>query len=277
MNKCPIPNHPDSSLRAFTLVELAIVLVIIGLIIGGVLVGQDLIKAAQIRSVISDLEKFNSAATTFRGKYNGFPGDITSSSATAFNFTTRAGTAGRGNGNGLIEGGSSAAVGNASVLNSETALFWADLSSAAIIPVAFTTATDAASGVLANSDAVATFLPRLKIRSSSFVYVYADNGRNYYYLANISSANAAGVLTKAAGLSNGEAYTLDSKIDDGYPDTGSVTSQSDFATLDAGAAVTAGTSSPAVCRNTTTTPDQYNIQDLDIAAVACQVRVRTSF
>ena len=52
---------------AFTLVELAIVLVIIGLIVGGVLVGQDLIKAAQIRSVVTDIERYNAAATTFRG------------------------------------------------------------------------------------------------------------------------------------------------------------------------------------------------------------------
>ena len=50
----------DTNSRAgFTLVELAIVLVIIGLIIGGVLVGQDLIKAATIRSTVSDLEKIN--------------------------------------------------------------------------------------------------------------------------------------------------------------------------------------------------------------------------
>lgn len=40
--------------KAFTLIELSIALVIIGLITGGVLVGQDLIKAAQIRSVINE-------------------------------------------------------------------------------------------------------------------------------------------------------------------------------------------------------------------------------
>ena len=45
--------------RAFTLIELSIVLVIIGLIVGGVLVGQNLIHAAQLRSVISDLERLS--------------------------------------------------------------------------------------------------------------------------------------------------------------------------------------------------------------------------
>src|SRR5690606_5447486 len=61
--------------RGFTLVELAIVLVIIGLIIGGVLVGQDLIRSAQIRAQISQLDRFNVAVGAFRAKYNCIPGD----------------------------------------------------------------------------------------------------------------------------------------------------------------------------------------------------------
>jgi prepilin-type N-terminal cleavage/methylation domain-containing protein len=60
----------------FTLIELSIVLVIIGLIVGGVLVGQDLIKAAEIRATISQYEKYNAAMNTFRTKYNGMPGDL---------------------------------------------------------------------------------------------------------------------------------------------------------------------------------------------------------
>jgi prepilin-type N-terminal cleavage/methylation domain-containing protein len=56
---------PDESTRkaaltaGFTLIELSIVLVIIGLIVGGVLVGQDLVKAAGVRATISQIEKFN--------------------------------------------------------------------------------------------------------------------------------------------------------------------------------------------------------------------------
>lgn len=41
----------------FTLIELSIVLVIIGLIVGGVLVGRDLIKAAEVRAQVSQIEK----------------------------------------------------------------------------------------------------------------------------------------------------------------------------------------------------------------------------
>ncbi|MEJ0010791.1 MAG: prepilin-type N-terminal cleavage/methylation domain-containing protein [Alphaproteobacteria bacterium] len=61
---------------AFTLVELAIVLVIIGLLVGGVLVGADLITSAKINATVSDLQSYTTAATTFRDKYNGIPGDL---------------------------------------------------------------------------------------------------------------------------------------------------------------------------------------------------------
>lgn len=50
--------------RGFTLIELSIVLVIIGLIVGGVLVGKDLIIASEVRSQIGQIEKYNTAVHT---------------------------------------------------------------------------------------------------------------------------------------------------------------------------------------------------------------------
>lgn len=61
---------------AFTLIELSIVLVIIGLLAGGVLVGRDLIEAAKVRNQASQIEKISTAVYTFRLKYNAIPGDI---------------------------------------------------------------------------------------------------------------------------------------------------------------------------------------------------------
>jgi prepilin-type N-terminal cleavage/methylation domain-containing protein len=60
----------------FTLVELSIVLIIVGLIAAGVLVGRDLIHAAQLRSVITDAQKLELAISTFQVKYNALPGDM---------------------------------------------------------------------------------------------------------------------------------------------------------------------------------------------------------
>ena len=60
----------------FTLIELSIVLVIIGLIVGGILVGQDLIKSAEMRNLASQLRQYQVATSTFRGKYNEIPGDM---------------------------------------------------------------------------------------------------------------------------------------------------------------------------------------------------------
>jgi hypothetical protein len=65
-----------NAMEGFTLVEIAIVLVVIGLVVGGILVGRDLIRAAELRSVISDVEKFKTAVNTFRLKFNAIPGDM---------------------------------------------------------------------------------------------------------------------------------------------------------------------------------------------------------
>lgn len=62
--------------RAFTLVELAIVIVIIGLLVGGVLSGQELIKQAKIRGHIKKLTQVDGAIHTFYAKYNFIPGDM---------------------------------------------------------------------------------------------------------------------------------------------------------------------------------------------------------
>jgi len=59
----------------FTLIEIAIVLVIVWLVAGGILVGRDLIRQAEIRSAISDKEQINASVNTFKEKYNCIPGD----------------------------------------------------------------------------------------------------------------------------------------------------------------------------------------------------------
>jgi len=64
------------SSRGFTLVELSVVMVIIGLIVGGILIGQTMIANAELNSVISDVNKYKVAINTFRNKYGKYPGDL---------------------------------------------------------------------------------------------------------------------------------------------------------------------------------------------------------
>jgi hypothetical protein len=58
-------------------VELAIVLVILGLLVGGVLTGRSLIRASELRSITTQRSQFFTAVRSFRDKYFGLPGDIT--------------------------------------------------------------------------------------------------------------------------------------------------------------------------------------------------------
>jgi prepilin-type N-terminal cleavage/methylation domain-containing protein len=70
----------SKSRSAFSLVELSIVLVILGLIVGGVLSGQALIHGAELRAVNTEIQKYGAAYYSFRDRYFGLPGDITNAS-----------------------------------------------------------------------------------------------------------------------------------------------------------------------------------------------------
>jgi len=60
----------------FTLIELAIVLVIIGLIIGGILKGQELIENARVKNVMAQVNSYQAATVAFEDKYGALPGDL---------------------------------------------------------------------------------------------------------------------------------------------------------------------------------------------------------
>lgn len=64
-----------NSQKGFTLIEIAIVLVIIGLLLGGVLKGQELINTARVRSLNNSVDGITAAWFSFQDRYRSFPGD----------------------------------------------------------------------------------------------------------------------------------------------------------------------------------------------------------
>ena len=59
----------------FTLVEIAIVLVIIGLLLGGILKGQEMITQAKIKNIINDFNGITAAMNSYQDRYRALPGD----------------------------------------------------------------------------------------------------------------------------------------------------------------------------------------------------------
>jgi prepilin-type N-terminal cleavage/methylation domain-containing protein len=84
--------------RGFTLIEIAIVLVIIGLLLGGVLKGQELITGARVRNLISQQDGVKAAFFGFQDRYRALPGDY-ASATTNINCASCI----NGDGNGRIE------------------------------------------------------------------------------------------------------------------------------------------------------------------------------
>lgn len=84
--------------RGFTLVEISIVMIIIGLLIGGTFGGMKLVENMQVNKTVQDLKAIESAALTFKDTYGRLPGDITSPSTRLPNCTAApCSTAGNGN------------------------------------------------------------------------------------------------------------------------------------------------------------------------------------
>ena len=114
----------------FTLIEIAIVLVIVGLLLGGVLKGQELIQSARTRNLISVQDGIKAAFFGFQDRFHAYPGDYALAS------TNISGTTANGNGNGRIE--SNATGGGAGAVAQENIAVWDHLSHAGFINGTYT-------------------------------------------------------------------------------------------------------------------------------------------
>ncbi len=264
----------------FTLIELSIVLVIIGLIVGGVLVGQDLIKAAEIRATVSQIEKYNAAVNTFRGKYNGLPGDL-ANGTNFFPSITNSNESAQGDGDGLVEGTTSAnsVCTTHLCVAGESAVFWYELSQAGMVPDAITAASlNYETYNLTPVNAV----PSAKMGKGAMIAVMSVGGVNYFAISNLGGATAltTGGLgtTFTAAMTPVEAVQIDNKIDDGKPATGVTLSVAKATALPATAAGGAATGSVTAgdCYDSTT--GYYATADSDsFNTLGCSLSIRASF
>jgi prepilin-type N-terminal cleavage/methylation domain-containing protein len=185
--------------RGFTLVEIAIVLVVIGLMVGGVFKGQELIRGAQVRRLISDHDGFRTAINAFTDRYGSEPGDYHDASQ----HISCAPACLNGNGNRRVE--SNAIPANGSEVHEEL-LVWTHLAWSGFIPGTFTMTAGETVPTLQNSPV--NFAQRYWefIFDGNFGTVASGATRH-----NLKTGNQVPVDMIAQ---------LDIRIDDGLPNTG---------------------------------------------------------
>ena len=178
----------------FTLVEIAIVLVIIGLLLGGILKGQEMITQAKIKNVIADVTGVSAAMYGYQDRYRALPGDDK-------NATRWAGIPAPGNGNGVIEG----TYGSANA-GDESRMFWDQLRRAGFVGGSGTenpfNAVSGKMGVQTGDGSSATPPGVLSVGAGAQPFT--------------------GLILCSANLPDKIAISVDSQMDDGVGNTGSV-------------------------------------------------------
>ena len=213
--------------KGFSLVELSIVLVILGLLTGGILAGQNLIRASELRSITTQFSSYNAAVNTFRDKYFSLPGDFRDATKFWGSAPSCPGTAGTGtqtcDGNG---DGSILTVGSGGDYV-ERYMFWQHLANAGLIEGSYT----GMAGAGGNKDSVPDEnVPSGKFKQSIWYADTRSDSGNTTLLFQLDYGNHF-ILGVDRGASNrplntmlapAELWGIDTKMDDGRPAYGKV-------------------------------------------------------
>lgn len=223
--------------RGFSLVELSIVLVIIALLTGGILAGQSLLRASEVRAISTEFSSFQTALYNFQEKYAATPGDMVNATKYFGQMTADSGclvTTGstltdsgacNGNGDGLID----TVFGGAGYI-AESFQTWRHLQAAQLIPGDFTGRYSAttSSGECNPAGGSAINCPNSRFVGAqwSLEHRYSPwNGLEVAAYFTVGKALVSGTTTPAAAggiLKANEVSNIDRKMDDGMPGTGIV-------------------------------------------------------
>ncbi|QJR13282.1 prepilin-type N-terminal cleavage/methylation domain-containing protein [Usitatibacter palustris] len=213
----------------FTLVEIAIVLVIIGLLLGGILKGQELINSAKVKNLANDFRIIPTYIYAFQDKFKSLPGDDAQISAHIGTTACIAADCKEGNGNGVIEGAWNAAAG----LTPEAAQFWGHVRFANL-----------AAGPTAISDA--TYMPRNSVGGRLGVSSMATGQPQITGMTGTYQICSAAILGKFV-------KQLDIQMDDGNTATGSMRAITDIGTA------TTVTAAAALATTAVNDADSYTV------------------
>ena len=209
-------NTQEQDLRGqmgFSLIELAIVLVIVRLLIAGIAAGKSLLDQARLRSVISEAVSYNSAYRNFKDRYHTVPGDMKN----AYEFWGAKCTSGTmadcdGNGNSIIE--------YANNSSNEVNKAWKHLSLAGML--GFEMGGDPASNG-GGDITIGQQVPYSKIQGAGYVFQGPLNSNTSMFGAGnngllLGSGGGSGSSLNSGALTPQEAFTIDQKVDDGAYD-----------------------------------------------------------
>lgn len=197
--------------RGFTLVELAVVMVIIGLLIGGILKGQEMIANARVNSTISQIKAIDAASSTFQDMYDALAGDMVDANTRLPGSPANAPVA-TGGDNRL-----DTAPFNQPVAASESALFFTHLAAADLLVGTITTGATGLEADIRGSEITVG-------QQAATGNLGMGTGRSGRYAVIAIDGNAAN-----PGLTQLQAGRIDRKLDDGDPTAGSVVADNDAA------------------------------------------------
>jgi len=257
--------------QGFTLIELSITLVIIGLIVAGIMTGRSLIEGATIRKQASEFERYNTITNTFKIKYGCLPGDCENQTRYGFDVLPFALTCSLGDGY----------INHCNDNSMEMWAYWRHLFQAEMNSFS-PRYSDIWGAVSPYTDGRALFPTSLL--SNAYIIgpiggIYKTHGnpnpalapREHNYFAIVNDA----VDINVRSLLPIQMYMLDAKMDDGLPLTGKVQAYGYYygygwSTLWRPAAdpysspASVGAAGSSNCVSNSTTPNSYNVTNSDL-------------